>query len=407
MPKLAGKAFHGRSPASSGTVRETVSSEPATSPVRSSSVVAAGGVAVPSLVLPTEYAGDVAVDTETNALFADDGARTAIVSVGWWKPKHVAGCADYCYRAGCVEAYAFPFDQGVRDKPGRGKRFQLDLFQDDDVNLPVEEWAYLLAWLGCASYDAQYDGSMGLWEPVAADTSTPLDTPIEYVSCAGMSLTEHSDRNAANASVRRLAQQLLPHMAGNALVAVNPGPSFSLSTTSTTTEPNTDASSPAGNRAELGTRHTSGSATTDTRPVSKSSVPTVTWPKGGTAAHPKDTPPGWTPRELVGQNIGFDLEKLRVGTRHFAGIELEDQVVWDTMLGNKELDPQYPTGLKPSTERLFGDTSDEQSALKPYLGPKDDPRFDLVPWDVIEPYATWDAIKTLRLAAQQRDRIYG
>jgi hypothetical protein len=208
----------------------------------------------------------VACDTETNGLFADDGARVSIVSVAWWNDDHtndVDGfhASSYCYSADCVVAYAFPFDQGVRDKPGRGKRFQLDLFQDDDVNLPSAEWWELLGWLS---------------------------------------------------------------------------------------------------------RH-----------------------------------------NLVMQNAPFDLEKLRVGTRHWSGLELEDQVVWDTQLGNKELDPQFPTGLKPACERLFGDTSDEQAALKPYLGPQDDPRFDLVPWDVIEPYAVWDAIKTLRLAAQQRDRVYG
>ena len=290
MPKLAGRAYHGRSPASSGTVRrgaevsaasgprsnptpgqgnrgrldppvESRTDQTATPTPTTSRGGTTGGVAVPSLVLPTEYAGDVAVDTETNGLFADDGARVAIVSVAWWHPSHRDNCPEYCYSPECVEAYSFPFDQGVRDKPGRGKRFQLDLFQDDDINLPEVEWSALLVWL--------------------------------------------SDQ------------------------------------------------------------------------------------------------------DLVMANAVFDLEKLRVGTRHWAGIELEDQVVWDTMLGNKELDPQYPTGLKPSTERLFGDTSDEQSALKPYLGPKEDPRFDLVPWDVIEPYATWDAIKTLRLAAQQRDRIHG
>lgn len=301
MPKLAGRATRtGTTPASSGTVRRGYAQgdqrdsgktaiaadtpgvrEPAdvsASPERCSvedrpsnaarpQVLAGlGGVAVPSVVLPLGALGAVAVDTETNGLYADDGARTAIVSVAWWSNNHTADvdglhASSYCYASDCVEAYSFPFDQGVRDKPGRGKRFQLDLFQEDDINLPESEWWFLQIWL-----------------------------------------------------------------------------------------------------------------------------------RG---------------QQLVMQNAPFDLEKLRVGTRHWNGYELEDFVVWDTQLGNKELDPKEPTGLKPTCERLFGDTSDEQAALKPYLGPKDDPRFDLVPWDVIEPYATQDAVKTLRLAAMQRDRIYG
>lgn len=105
----------------------------------------------------------------------------------------------------------------------------------------------------------------------------------------------------------------------------------------------------------------------------------------------------------VYHNAKFDLEKLRVGTRHWAGAELLDQTVWDTQLAAKEMWPTESTSLKPTAERLWGRSeADEQRALKRWLGPKDDPRFDLVPWNVIGPYAAKDAELTIRLYWWQR-----
>lgn len=113
-------------------------------------------------------------------------------------------------------------------------------------------------------------------------------------------------------------------------------------------------------------------------------------------------------RPLVMANAKFDLEKMRLGTigRYgkpgWVGRDLSEGLVWDTQIAAKELWPQESTSLKPTAERLWGeDQVAEQRALKKYLGPKTNPRFDLVPWDIIGPYAAKDAELTLRLAHEQ------
>lgn len=219
-------------------------------------------VPVPSEVLPANGPGvPVAVDTETNGLYADDGARISTTSVAWVPDEVVRdeGRLLEAIRTGeGVVAYAFPFDQGVRDKPLGGwaarkyKGGQLDMFAQDDTNLSAQEWTYQLTWL---------DG-----------------------------------------------------------------------------------------------------------------------------------------QDLVYHNAKFDLEKLRVGTRHWTGLELLDRTTWDTQLACKEMWPLESTSLKPTAQRLWGyDEGAEQRALKRWLGPKTDPRFDLVPWNVLGPYATKDAELTIRL----------
>lgn len=208
-------------------------------------------VPVPSQVLPPPGVGPVAVDTETSGLYADDGARVAIVSIAW-DPTEGRGGED------AVVAYAFPFDQGARDKIAN---HQTDLFDLVDYNLPHSEWVYLLAWL----------------------------------------------------------------------------------------------------RAN---------------------------------------------RMHVYQNAKFDLEKLRVGTRHWEGEELLDSFYWDTMIASKEAWPTELTGLKQVAARLWGeDQQDEMKALKRFLGPATDPRYDLVPWNVIGPYATKDAVQTIRIFWHQQAMI--
>lgn len=118
-------------------------------------------------------------------------------------------------------------------------------------------------------------------------------------------------------------------------------------------------------------------------------------------------------QRLAMHNAKFDLTMLRAGVREAApgrwtgsGTDLEASVVWDTMLVQRELDPTEPAGLKPTAQRLWGeDERAEQNALKRWLDGRK--RYDLVPWDKMEPYAARDADQTLRLWLGQRSRVYG
>lgn len=112
---------------------------------------------------------------------------------------------------------------------------------------------------------------------------------------------------------------------------------------------------------------------------------------------------------LVFHNAKHDLHALRVGLRDgTAGLDLRESVVWDTMLAQAVIEPQFPIGLKETAERHFiadGGEADEKEAMKPWLGPQTDARYDLVPWKVIRPYAIKDAELTLLLWEMQIDRM--
>lgn len=128
---------------------------------------------------------------------------------------------------------------------------------------------------------------------------------------------------------------------------------------------------------------------------------------------------GWLGKQRLGnQNMKFDLHMLRVGTDHWAGIDLEPQTVWDTMLASKELDPMEPTSLKPTAERLKllgGGERDEEQAIKEYLKwyakthkvkySQIQGRYDLVPWEIMSKYAAKDAVLALLLWRHQIERI--
>lgn len=124
---------------------------------------------------------------------------------------------------------------------------------------------------------------------------------------------------------------------------------------------------------------------------------------------------------LVWHNAKFDKLMFRAGLRGRPdlGVDFEDNTIWDTMLAQSVIDPQHPTGLKPTSLRLGlgrsvgvkeGMETAEQEALSPWLGPKTgknaDPRYDLVPWSVMGPYAGMDALLTLLLFEHQWDEIY-
>lgn len=125
---------------------------------------------------------------------------------------------------------------------------------------------------------------------------------------------------------------------------------------------------------------------------------------------------------LIWHNAKFDLTMFRVGLRGVeldTGIDLEDQTIWDTQLAQRVLEPNEQVGLKPTAVRLRlgnsigvkeGMEDDEAEALKPWLGPRSgknqDPRFDLVPWSIMGPYAKMDAALTLLLWELQWELTY-
>lgn len=120
---------------------------------------------------------------------------------------------------------------------------------------------------------------------------------------------------------------------------------------------------------------------------------------------------------LVFHNAKFDMHMFRTGLRGVevdTAIDLEDAFMWDTMSAQKVIDPKFPTALKETGVRLHlgrelgvkeGMEDDEAEALKPWLGPKQgkfqDPRYDLVPWSIMGPYAGMDAALTLLLLEWQ------
>lgn len=135
---------------------------------------------------------------------------------------------------------------------------------------------------------------------------------------------------------------------------------------------------------------------------------------------------GWLGQQrLIYHNAKFDMQQIRAGLRGRGGaasplpkrrnltgrgVDLEGAFWYDTQLAQLVLDPRFGTSLKPTSERLSlgasvgiasGHEADEQRALGPWKGPKTDPRFDLIPWWAMEPYATGDPLLTLLLAEYQ------
>lgn len=113
---------------------------------------------------------------------------------------------------------------------------------------------------------------------------------------------------------------------------------------------------------------------------------------------------------LIMHNGKFDVEKYRVGVRRWPGIgvELIDNLVWDTQNVNDLLWRLHPTSLKPTCARLFGqEWADEAQVVKKYLAKAKLPagRWDLMPWDAIGKYADTDARITLMLKLRQEWEI--
>lgn len=124
-------------------------------------------------------------------------------------------------------------------------------------------------------------------------------------------------------------------------------------------------------------------------------------------------------RTLVMHNKKFDVHMMMAGVRRWpgVGIDLIEQVVWDTQNVNSLIYPvdvlvrgdkgtlTPSTSLKPTSAWLWGDgETDEQKVIRDYLQrhrlPKG--RWDLMPWDIIAKYADDDARKTIRLQYRQQ-----
>lgn len=116
-------------------------------------------------------------------------------------------------------------------------------------------------------------------------------------------------------------------------------------------------------------------------------------------------------RQLVAHNAPHDILQLEAGTvTGYAGVDLLEQLVGDTMLNAWVLEPQADIGLDKVSERLFGVGKDQ--AINEWFkksGKKRKPmarggakRYDLVPIDVIGGYASTDAELALRVWLTQQ-----
>lgn len=115
-------------------------------------------------------------------------------------------------------------------------------------------------------------------------------------------------------------------------------------------------------------------------------------------------------RGLVAHNALFDTMLTSAGVGRPEGawpgppvLELLQKVVWCTFIGQHTLEPQHALGLKPVSDRLWGQSADEQKALTDHLKARRLPtrRYDLADWDVMQPYAAGDTERGIRLARHQ------
>lgn len=121
-------------------------------------------------------------------------------------------------------------------------------------------------------------------------------------------------------------------------------------------------------------------------------------------------------RKLVFHNAPFDLAQLRAGTRHWDGLDLYQSYHWDTFLAAHILWPRDRLGLGAIAARqgIGEDKAELQDAVTGWvksaklgkgIGTKDNPRFDLAPWSVMEPYAAGDTELTIKLYHLQQEAL--
>jgi DNA polymerase I-like protein with 3'-5' exonuclease and polymerase domains len=108
-------------------------------------------------------------------------------------------------------------------------------------------------------------------------------------------------------------------------------------------------------------------------------------------------------KDLIFQNAKFDLMMMRRGTRHFDGVDLVDQLYWDTMLVSGVISPTLPRGLDAQSERYGLGGKVGVDRFKDWLKRhKFKPnRYDLVPWELMHEYVTGDAEQTYAIWKEQ------
>ena len=113
---------------------------------------------------------------------------------------------------------------------------------------------------------------------------------------------------------------------------------------------------------------------------------------------------------LIAHNAKFDVQMVQAGCRRWPGVgrNLLPAILWDTQVVNDLIWPMERTSLKPTAARVFGsEFEDESLKVKAYLKKAKLPtgRWDLMPWDIVGPYADLDARLTLMLHLRQRWEI--
>ena len=108
-------------------------------------------------------------------------------------------------------------------------------------------------------------------------------------------------------------------------------------------------------------------------------------------------------------NAKFDLHILDTGLRGMESRTVPDlsrQVIWDGLVVNPVLWPEFPSqALKSTCGRLYGiEETRQQQDLEKWLKGHGK-RYDLAPWSLMEPYAGQDANLTHRLYETQLDVI--
>lgn len=106
-------------------------------------------------------------------------------------------------------------------------------------------------------------------------------------------------------------------------------------------------------------------------------------------------------------NAKFDLRALEIGTRHWPGVDLVDNLNWDSMVAAKELDPTESVGLDNAARRAGYEGKISAEPIKAWLKKRklDTKRYDLVPWSIIREYAVQDAEQTWGLKQSQAERF--
>lgn len=112
-------------------------------------------------------------------------------------------------------------------------------------------------------------------------------------------------------------------------------------------------------------------------------------------------------RYLIMHNAKFDMHMMNAGVRRWPGIGigLSPYLLWDTQnVCHLAWPESKTTSLKPTSKRIWGVAeTDESETVRAYLRQAKLPngRWDLVPWEIIAPYAQQDARLTHRLYLHQ------